>query len=148
MILVIGYGNPLRGDDGIGWHIAQRLTRTTDGEKIQILARHQLTPELAEPISRAASVLFIDACLGDAPGRLRYEEVGPAERESGSMTHDASPEALLALAQRLYGRCPPSHVLAVAGVSFGYSDELSPEVSAALPAALARVQEHLFASIM
>lgn len=59
--LIIGYGNPLRGDDGLGWHVAQRLAAVLPQHRARIEVCHQLTPELAEPISRADLVIFIDA---------------------------------------------------------------------------------------
>jgi hydrogenase maturation protease len=48
--LIIGYGNPLREDDGVGWQVADQLLKNSEGS-IKVLTAHQLTPELAEPIS-------------------------------------------------------------------------------------------------
>jgi hydrogenase maturation protease len=59
--LIIGYGCPLRGDDAFGWHAAHRLLKLAGNDSVQVLATHQLTPELAEPISHADLVIFIDA---------------------------------------------------------------------------------------
>jgi hydrogenase maturation protease len=44
--LLIGYGNPLRGDDGLGWQVADQVARDAD-KSIKVVATHQLTPELA-----------------------------------------------------------------------------------------------------
>ena len=43
-LLIIGYGNPLRGDDGFGWHAALRLREIIHDDGIEILPVHQLTP--------------------------------------------------------------------------------------------------------
>ena len=46
-VLIIGYGNPLRADDGVGWQAARRLAELRQDEFVETLALHQLTPELA-----------------------------------------------------------------------------------------------------
>ena len=60
-VLVIGYGNALRTDDGIGWHVAERLADDARLDGVMVIQRHQLTPELALDISRADLVVLIDA---------------------------------------------------------------------------------------
>ena len=55
--LVIGYGNSLRGDDGAGPYAARLLQNMNDEGGWDIVACHQLTPELAETISRASLVI-------------------------------------------------------------------------------------------
>jgi hydrogenase maturation protease len=60
-ILIIGYGNPLKSDDGLGWHAAQELSRELTPPGVKVIRAHQLTPELAEEASTAELVLFIDA---------------------------------------------------------------------------------------
>ncbi|MBW7939884.1 MAG: hypothetical protein H3C63_14095, partial [Candidatus Omnitrophica bacterium] len=48
-VLVIGFGNPLRGDDGFGWEVAGQLERRLSQESsVHILTPIQLAPELAE----------------------------------------------------------------------------------------------------
>ena len=121
-ILIIGYGNPLRGDDGVGYMAAERL----DG-----LARHQLTPELMEPISQAASVIFIDAKIGGQPGAIEERTLQPAP-SGNAFTHHATPEALLAGARQLYGRCPPATLVTITGSDFELGHALSPPVRQAL----------------
>ena len=46
-VLVIGYGNVLRSDDGVGWHVTERLASDARFASVTVLQRHQLTPELA-----------------------------------------------------------------------------------------------------
>jgi len=59
--LVIGIGNPLRSDDGVGWWLARRAERWLPPS--QLRAVQQLTPELSADVAAAARVLFIDAWL-------------------------------------------------------------------------------------
>lgn len=122
-LLVIGYGNPLRGDDGFGYRAAERIPGA--------IAVHQLTPELVEPIARADRVVFLDATAEGAPGEIRRRAVHPAAAESG-FTHHATPEALLSGAIALYGRAPEAEIVTVCGADFSVSETLSAAVAAAL----------------
>jgi len=121
-VLVIGYGNTLRGDDGFGYRAAERIPGA--------IAVHQLTPELMEPISKADRVLFLDASAEGAPGEVRRRRVVPSE--GGAFTHHSTPEALLAGSLALYGRCPEATLITVTGVNFDVSETLSPSVQTAL----------------
>lgn len=143
--LVIGYGNPLRADDGLGWTAAQRLAETSLPAAARVLAVHQLTPELAEPISRAGLVIFVDAREGDGPGRVHWHAVAPGGGGALAFSHELHPAALLGLARALYGACPPAIVVSVDGVDFEYGVVLSPAVQAALPEVLDRVRTLLSA---
>ncbi|MEO8391518.1 MAG: hydrogenase maturation protease [Chloroflexota bacterium] len=61
MILIIGYGNPLRSDDAIGQQIAQAMKDRLNRSDVEVLLTYQLTPELIYSISEAQLVVFIDA---------------------------------------------------------------------------------------
>ena len=145
--LVIGYGNPLRADDGLGWVVAQRLRSDLAGDRFEgdvvVLAEHQLTPELAEPISRARLVVFVDARERGHPGRIDCRTVSPTGGESLTFSHDVDPQSLVQMARLLYGACPTAVVVAVVGEAFGYGTALSPVVQAAIPGVIQRIRELL-----
>jgi hydrogenase maturation protease len=132
-VLIIGYGNPLRGDDSLGWHAAQRLAETLHREDVDIRTCHQLTPELAEPLSQAALAIFIDASCVGLPGTVRCDQMLPNLAAVSDFTHHFDIPALLACAQILYGLCPPAVLCSVAAESFDLSENLTATVSAALP---------------
>lgn len=132
-VLVIGYGNPLRGDDGVGWHAAQQCAAALPPSLVNVMACHQLTPELAEPVSQAGLVIFLDADVQGPPGQLSCRSIAAQPSEAGVFSHHLTPQALLACAQALYGGSPAAMVLSISGAFFGYSECLSPVVSAALP---------------
>lgn len=134
-VLVIGFGNPLRGDDGLGWVAAEHLLK--QGEALDVLAVHQLTPELAEPVSRADLVIFIDARRDGTPGEVSSEAVLP--EPPAAFWHHVSPGILLGSAQALYGRSPEAVLFSIAGEEFGYREGLSSVVEAALPDLLNQV---------
>ena len=132
-VLIIGYGNPLRGDDGLGWHAAERLRAAVEDPEVEILTVHQLTPELMEPISQADRVILIDAGVGAVPGEIQERAVEP-QATGSAFTHHATPTALLAGARALYGNAPPATLITVTGADFSFSDRLSPAVNARMNA--------------
>ena len=129
-LLILGYGNPLRGDDGFGWQAAAQLAARIHQPNVEIRALDQLTPELAEPIGAAERVIFIDAAREGLPGVLIEEPVQPAA--AASFTHQLTPATLLALARQLYGRAAAATLYSVAGESFDYREGLSRSVETAL----------------
>lgn len=140
-VLIIGYGNPLRRDDGIGWEAAQALASLTHGLPIEVLPSHQLFPEMAEPISRSDLVIFIDACCDNSPGKLLFRTVTPERAFRNGFSHRVSPASLLASAEALYGKCPEAVLASVSGEDFGYGEGFSPAVQAVFPALLEQVKK-------
>jgi hydrogenase maturation protease len=127
-VLIIGYGNPLRGDDAFGWLAAQRLRELLHDSDIEILTVQQLTPELMEPISRSSTTIFLDAAATGDPGHLSVTPVDSTAAGTASFTHFATPDALLAGARALYGGAPEGLMISVAGADFSLGAELSEPV--------------------
>jgi hydrogenase maturation protease len=157
-VLVIGYGNALRTDDGVGWHAAGLLADDPRLAGAVVLAQHQLAPELALDLSAATLVVLVDANTTTAPGTVTVRPLaapgggsgGPGPGSSGAgpgaTSHHVDAGLLLALAQELYGAAPEAVVISVGVADMGPGETLTSRVSAALPAvadAVARlVAEH------
>lgn len=139
-ILVIGYGNPLRGDDGVGPVVLEHLRRVAPSDRVEYLTCHQLTIELVEPVSRARLVLLIDAAAGDPPGVTACQIVTPEQGSAPTLLHYMTPGLLLAGGAALYGAVPPTLLWTITGASFGYDEGLSEPVQRAIPALVARLQ--------
>ncbi|GIK54703.1 MAG: hydrogenase maturation protease [Chloroflexi bacterium] len=122
--LVLGYGNPLRGDDGVGWVVAERLQGMAG---ITAVPLHQLLPEHADLIHTAVHVIFVDAAVAGEPGAVQVQTLAP-DRHGLAASHQMSPGVLLAMAAELYGRCPTAHLITITGQNFAYSETLSPPV--------------------
>ena len=90
-VLIVGYGNALRTDDGLGWHAAERLAGDPRLAGATVLRRHQLTPELALDISLADLVVLVDASHGPAAGTFTVTPVARAGAPGMSWTHHLSP---------------------------------------------------------
>lgn len=138
--LVIGYGNPLRTDDGLGWHAAAVLALAHLDDTI-VLQRHQLTPELAVDVADASVVVFVDArpVTGATDDReVRVDEVEP-EYGRLTWTHHLTPGELLALAA-LSGHAPPrGYLVSAPALCTDPGERLSPTERELLPHVLARV---------
>jgi hydrogenase maturation protease len=137
-VLVIAWGNPLREDDGVAWRVVEELRALQPRPFIppmRLRHAHQLTPEMAEWVSRAAGVVFVDARRDGAPGEVRCEPVEPSAG-ANPLAHFLSPQALLLYAESLYGRAPRAVVLSVAGARFGLGEGLSDPARRAVPRAI------------
>jgi hydrogenase maturation protease len=143
-VLILGYGNPLRGDDAAGWEAGRLLAELEAGDQVEVHAFHQLTPEWAEPLSRCSRAIFIDASVQDAPGQVRCRRITPPGTRGGAFTHDFTPETLLGMAAALYGSCPEAFLISIGAESFEPGADLSPAVAQGLPALLACVREQVF----
>jgi hydrogenase maturation protease len=133
-VLIVGYGNALRGDDGVGWQVADRLAGDPRLAGAEVLARHQLTPELATDVARASLVVLVDASAGDgAPGSVSVRRLQPRRDAVPGWSHRLDPAALAGLAGVLYGAAPPVVLVSVAGASFAAGERLSPAVERAVP---------------
>jgi hydrogenase maturation protease len=131
-MLVIAIGNPLRQDDGVALAVAQALHARRG---LDVRTVHQLLPELAESLSNASSVVFVDARRGGPHGCVLRERVVAAEEAWGG-THALDPARLVGLCRFLYGRAPEASVVSITGGRFGFGDELSEPVRRAVPAAV------------
>jgi hydrogenase maturation protease len=140
-ILVIGYGNALRTDDGVGWIAAERLAGDPRMEGVTVVGRHQLTPELALDVSRAALVVLVDASHGHPAGTFMIDRVERAEASGTTWTHRFDPSSLVALARELYGQAPEVFAVSVGVESLELGDRLSPLLEAALPRVVEAVVE-------
>ena len=136
-LLVIGYGNELRRDDGVGTKVAAAVAEWKL-PRIEAIDCQQLTPELTEPISLAAHVVFVDAAL-DAGGSIQIREIEP-DQNSQVMTHATNPRALLALAKQAFGRCPPATWLTIPIQDVDFGEELSPLARQGLEIAMEKIR--------
>lgn len=139
-VAIIAYGNPLRSDDGIGWHVAQLLLGEFSNFETEIISVHQLTPELAEEAARASGVIFIDASRAGEPGKIVYAPVQP-DGGGEVFSHSLGPAQILALCEQLYRTKPAALTVSVVGSSFDYGDALSGTLQDAIPALIATVKD-------
>jgi hydrogenase maturation protease len=135
--LVLACGNSLRSDDGVGPRLAEwAAERFQENNDVRVIARQQWTPELANEIAAADSVLFVDASEKSVPGRVSLAAV-PSNRGCGdAASHQLEAHELLSLTRSLYGSVSAhAMLLTVGAVSTEVGEEFSEPVEAALPRA-------------
>lgn len=129
--LVIGIGNPWRGDDGAGPAAVERLVAEGVPDGAAAIVVHQLTPDLAEPISSAGRVIFVDAAVDLQAGAIGIRDLTP-DASRRPTTHHLEPAAVLALSTTLYGRAPSATLVTIGAAQFDEVDRLSEPVHQAI----------------
>jgi hydrogenase maturation protease len=142
-LLVIGYGNPVRRDDGVGPRVAEAV-EAMQLPGVRTLACHQLSPEDADPISRARKVIFVDAAVDHLEGVL-FRKLEPGDTTQ-LMAHSADPRTMLALARDVFGHAPEAWWLTIPAINLGFGTDFSPEAEAGYQEALARIRALVEAS--
>jgi hydrogenase maturation protease len=145
--LIVGLGNPLRGDDGLGVRAAELLAGRALPAGVEVVDGGMPGLDLVNLMEGWPRVILIDAAhLGKAPGqfaRFTLDEVRlPGDNDPLSI-HDAGLREALLLAQVL-GVLPEQVIIyGVQPAHLGWQDELSPEVEAALPELVDAVLEEV-----
>lgn len=135
--LILACGNTLRSDDGVGpWLADWAEDCFAQDPGIRVISRQQWTPDLAQDIACAESVLFLDCSVESAPGEVQLRTVTPQPSDPGLATHHTGASELLAIARELYGSTPRTSLLLTIGAgSTELGETFSPAVATALPEA-------------
>ena len=132
--VVVGIGNTMRRDDGVGPAVAARIARRRL-PGVRVVACPAEPTALLEAWEDAALAIVVDAATGGRPGRVRrcaLEDLAEARTVS---SHDLTLTETYGLALVL-DRAPDAVVvIAVDVADTGYGEGLSPSVEAALPEA-------------
>jgi hydrogenase maturation protease len=140
-ILVIGYGNDLRGDDAAGQRAAARVAAwALPGVEVRTL--HQLTPELAAPLAEADRAIFLDAHPVASGAHVRVRRLRGVTSPV-NFAHACEPHGLLDLSQRVFGRMPDAWWVTIPAVDFAFGAPLSARTEAGIAEALAAVRRLL-----
>ena len=138
-ILLIGYGNGLRGDDAVGVRVVEAVA-AWKLPGVRALAVHQLTPELSEDIAAAHHVVFVDATTEPTICEVQVRPLDAGAVEPGG-SHRSDSRALLALARVLFGQSPPAWLVVVSAADFAFGAPLSVLAQRGVEAALARLRQ-------
>ena len=142
-IIIIGYGNIYRSDDGVAFAVINELRRQlgqklleegdtgldelkSENDSIFLL---QLVPEIMELLTDYNKIIFVDAHVGSDLEDLNCSPV-EAQYVSSSFTHHMTPAALLAFLKTMYQCEPEAHMVSICGCDFDFKRTLSPNVQA------------------
>jgi hydrogenase maturation protease len=138
-VLLIGYGNPLRGDDGLGHRVIDALGEVLGpNTPVKMLKMLQLDVVLAGQLADQKLIVFVDAAANHAaaaPVSVVPLSVDPMPALSLA-SHALTPTALVALTHWLYGRSPRAALVAITGHDFSFGSTLSAAAEALIPEAV------------
>lgn len=144
-VLLIGYGNPGRLDDGLGPALAEALAdRAARDEALTVESNYQLSIEDAALVAEFDVVIFADASVsGREP--FEFKPVVPADPPGlGFSSHSVSPEGVVALARELFHAKARAYVLGLRGYAFNeFGERLSDRARENLAQAAAFVAQVL-----
>jgi hydrogenase maturation protease len=142
--VVIGYGNPLRRDDGMGWRAAELIEKALAPGAARITQCHELTPELAANLDGASMVILLDAAVDERPGETRCRTIRGTE--GATWSHALSPHQLVGLADQVNGSVAPVFLISGGVLSTDYGEDLTP-IAAECAERMAGLALELLASV-
>jgi hydrogenase maturation protease len=135
-LLVIGYGNELRRDDGAGPRVAASVA-ALGLPGVRAVSSHQLTPEMADLLRDAEAVMFVDA-RADAPA-VGVERLAPSPAGAG-WGHTSDPRWLLGLTAALYDHAPAAWLVTIPAVDLGMGEGLSDQAARGVAVVIRRIE--------
>ncbi len=132
-IILIGYGNPGRTDDGLGPALAAKIeARSVRGLSVEV--DYQLVVEHAHEIANYDAVIFADSAIrGESP--FSFSEIQSIHQPNFS-SHSLSPDTVLFIAQTMFHAKTKAYVLGIRGYEFGeFGERLSEHAKTNLEAA-------------
>ena len=128
--LLIGYGNALRSDDGVGPTVVELIRQSLGpafATSVTCRTDMQLTPELAPLIASVRRVIFVDASVAVPAGRVTIRRIA-AQPTAACLGHQFSPPQILELARLAFGCVPQAWIVAVGVQSLAVGQGLTAAV--------------------
>lgn len=156
-VLVIGYGNTLRRDDGVGVRAAELMAADPRFAGVEVRTAYQLTPELSLGLGTASLVVFVDADARGLPGAIDVRELsagagaaadmssppGPERADQGASSHHVGADEVLALARELTGASPRAVAVGIGVADLELGEGLSAPVESSLPRVVDAVARYI-----
>jgi hydrogenase maturation protease len=130
-VVVLGVGNLLLGDEGVGVHLIQKLREMEIGERVELVDGGTSLLDFIPQRENVSKLIIVDAVkLGGKPGKTYKiyvdDSLLKAERGMTSL-HQLGVVETLAIAQKM-GKLPPTIIIGIEPKDMGYGLELSPEI--------------------
>lgn len=149
-ILILGVGNLLLGDEGVGVHVAQRMMTMDWPPEVQVVEGGTDGFGLVNFITEADRLILIDAVKGGGqPGsiyRFEIEDCPPYPDIFKTSVHQISILEVINLSS-LVGSTPHTTIIGIEPVCIEMGMELSPSVEAKLPKVIQMIQAEVEASL-
>src|SRR5450755_3522173 len=114
-ICIVGIGNPIRSDDGVGAYVCQLMEeKNLDG--VKVIATQQLDIGMTGDFTEFDTVIFVDASLKHKT--ISFQPLSLENDQPQSFSHHINPAMLVNLAQILYAKSTRFYICAVGGNNF------------------------------
>lgn len=130
---IIGYGNPLRTDDGIGWVLAAELEKKFSLPDVEVQTSIQLGPEMSSRFREFQRIIFIDAAVKGNPGDISVVNWIEGKKHEQASTHEFDIADLVRFSELYQSDLPELFLFTVSGSDFSIGDSLSAVVRDKLP---------------
>ena len=155
-IIIVGYGNPLRRDDGAGAALIRRLhahfgsqtvlklQELTQHDQLGLMVVHQLSPELAETLALYDSAIFVDASVETEYFIVERYDL-PCEAEHVYHSHNITPRQLsmLCMLSQDASKLTQIHIVHLPASDMSVGEGLSSAMQQHLDAAEQWIWEHI-----
>ncbi len=143
-ILIYGYGNPGRQDDGLGnafVEILEKWVKDNQIKNIEFDSNYQLNIEDAATIADKDLVIFADASCENIESFV-ITPVKP-KQETSFTSHSASPEYILYLCNDIYKRIPSTFIVHIKGYEWDFKESLTDKAAENLMKAVDAIKKLL-----
>lgn len=127
-ILIYGYGNPGRQDDGLGARFTELLDQWITEQKMSHITtdcNYQLNIEDASVIAEFDTVIFVDASVIEKIDDYRLDKVEPNDATIEFTMHAVSVAYVVDLCNKIYKKTPAAYVLHIRAHGFDFIEELT-----------------------
>ncbi len=127
-ILVYGYGNPGRQDDGLGEQFVELVEKFIEEENLSNIStdcNYQLNIEDAALIADYDVVIFVDASTVEEVENFRLDKIEPNDATIEFTMHAVSTAYVVDLCRKMYNKIPEAYVLHIKAYEFDFKEELT-----------------------
>jgi hydrogenase maturation protease len=138
-VLVVGYGNTLRSDDGFGPAVADCLRARFSDPRVRVLTRQLLSLDLVTDLEQSELCVFVDATTVGQVGKLVIRQIAPEFSDIGMLGHELSAASLLGLTQLLARRSPRCVLVSIVPETLALGEHLSDRIAQLIDVAAAEI---------
>jgi hydrogenase maturation protease len=150
-LLIYGYGNPGRQDDGIGARFVEMIDAWIEEEKLTDIytdCNYQLNIEDSALVADYETVIFVDASVVEELEDYKLETIQPNDATIEFTMHAVSTSYVIDLCRKLYGKTPQAYVLHVKAYEFDFIEELTPKAAENMEAAFQFIKKFIAEKIL
>ncbi|HHW40263.1 MAG TPA: hydrogenase maturation protease [Syntrophomonadaceae bacterium] len=145
--LVVGIGNLLLKDEGVGVHVIRALEKRALPPDVELIDGGTAGADLLPYLSGAEKIIIVDALMGGGePGAiycLTPDDCEPQEEGVSISLHDLGVLVVLKDLELLEGRKTPVLIIGIEPKELGWGMELTPEVAASLPRVIELIEREI-----